>query len=71
MDEKLVAAQALGWRIAIVRAIHGPDVDALSIEELLAEYERLQRNIVTVKRKDGGTETMSELQLRLEYERVR
>lgn len=71
MQRRLVEAQAVGWKIACVRALHGSDVNALSIEELLAEYERLQRTIVTVKRKDGGTETMNELQLRLEYERVR
>lgn len=43
-------------------------VDALSIEELLAEYERLERTVVTVRRDDGSNETMNELRLRLEYE---
>lgn len=70
MQQRLVEAQAIGWKIACVRAIHGAGVNALSVEELLAEFDRLRRSIVTVRHQDGSKETMTELRLRLEYDRV-
>jgi len=70
MQQRLVEAQAIGWKIACVRAVHGSDVNALSVEEMLAEYERMHRNILTLERAAGRTETMSELRLRLACERI-
>lgn len=71
MQQRLVEAQAVGWKLAIVRAIHGADINALSVDELLAEFDRLQRTSVVVAHADGKTETMTELRLRLEYRRAR
>lgn len=70
LDEMIAQGQGIGWRIAIVRVIHGADVDALSVDEMLAEFDRLRRSLVIVKRRDGSTETINELRLRLEYDRA-
>ena len=70
MQQRLVEAQAVAWKIACVRAVHGSDVNALSVEEILAEYERMHGNILDLERADGRTETMSELRLRLACERI-
>lgn len=69
MHGRLVEAQTMNWKISIVRAIHGARADAWSVGELLAEYDRMARTMLTVERADGRTETKSEAQLRLEYER--
>ena len=55
-----------------VRAVEriGSDVDALLVEEMVAEFDRLERSLVTVKHQDGSTETMTELRMRLEHKRA-
>ncbi len=57
--------QAVSWKIAIVRAVHGSTVDSCSIDDLLAEYDRMRARIVVVKHEDGTLRRMSELYLRL------
>ncbi len=68
---RLAEAQAVTWKISIVRAIHGTHADAWSIDEMIGEYERMHRTILSVEHTDGRTETMTELRLRLEFEQVR
>lgn len=70
MERRLVEVQAVNWKVAIVRAIHGTAADTWSIDELVAEHDRMQRTLVTVKHADGRSESMTELRLRLEYERA-
>lgn len=70
MSEVSIEAQALGWRIAIVRSIHGSAADTWSVDDLVAEFERMQGNIVTVKDQSGRISTRTELELRLGYERA-
>jgi hypothetical protein len=70
MNERLGEAQAVSWKIAIVRAVHGATVDAFSIDELVAEYVRMRGTIVIVKHEDGTLRRMSELDRRLAHDRV-
>lgn len=70
LDEMIAQAQGIGWRIALVRAVHGTRADTWSIEELLAEYERLHETVLTVQHTDGRTETMTKLRLRLAGEQA-
>lgn len=70
MNEVNTAAQALCWKIAIVRSIHGSRVDSWSVDELIEEFQRMQATIVTVKDQSGRTSTRTELELRLGYERA-
>lgn len=70
MDEMSIEAQALGWKIAIVRSIHGSRADSWSVDELVEEFHRMQATIVSVADKNGETSTLTELELRLHYERV-
>ena len=53
-----------------LRSIHGSTADVWSIDDLIEEFERLQGTIVTVKEYDGTMSTLTELELRLSYERV-
>lgn len=71
MQQRLVEAQAMNWKVAIVRAIHRAHADAWSITELVAEYDRMRGTMVTMRHADGRTETMTELRLRLDFERAR
>lgn len=70
MNEVSVEAQALGWKIAIVRSIHGSTADSWSVDDLVAEFERMQVTVVTVKDCSGRMSTLTELELRLGYERA-
>lgn len=70
MNEMSIEAQALGWKIAIVRSIHGSTTDAWSIDDLIAEFDRMRGTIVTVEAQSGRMSTLTELELRLSYERV-
>lgn len=70
MNKMNIEAQALGWKIAIVRSIHGARTDSWSVDELLDEFHRMQGTIVSVEDKNGETSTLTELELRLHYERV-
>lgn len=70
MNEMSIEAQALGWKIAIVRSIHGAMADTWSIDELIEEFERMVGTIVTVKDQSGRMSTRTELELRLGYERA-
>ncbi len=65
-----IEAHALGWRIAIVRSIHGAAADTWSVDDLVAEFERMQGTIVTVEDQSGKVSTRTELEIRLGYERA-
>ena len=65
-----IEAQSLGWKIAIVRSIHGSAADTWSVDDLVAEFERMQGTIVTVEDQSGRVNTLTELELRLGYERA-
>lgn len=69
MQQRLVEAQGIGWKIAIVRAVHGAHADGWSIDELIAEHDRMDQTVLMLRHMDGRTETMSELRLRLEFDR--
>lgn len=70
MNEVSIEAQALGWRIAIVRSIHGSTADGWTVDDLVLEFERMQRTLVTVEDRNGKATTLNELELRLGYERA-
>jgi hypothetical protein len=65
-----VEAQALGWKIAIVRSIHGSTADSWSVDDLIGEFQRMQETIVTVRDQSGKMSARTELELRLGYERA-
>lgn len=65
-----VEAQVLGWKIAIVRSIHGSRADTWSADELVDEFARMQETIVIVEEPSGRVRTRTELELRLNYERA-
>ena len=69
MNEVNTEAQALCWKIAIVRSIHGSRADSWSVDELIEEFQRMQATIVSVEDQSGKTSTLTELELRLSYER--
>lgn len=65
-----VEAQVLGWKIAIVRSIHGSGADDWSVDDLVDEFARMQETLVTVEEPSGRISTRSELEMRLSYERA-
>lgn len=70
MNEMSIEAQVIGWRIAIVRSIHGSTADGWTVDDLVLEFERMQGTLVTVEDRNGKATTLNELELRLGYERA-
>lgn len=65
LNERVAEAQALSWRIAIVRAVHGASSDSWSIEDMATEFDRLHATAVHVRHPGGREKIVSELCLRL------